>query len=527
MEEKKKRTQRKSKSLRTKYKDRKTEAVQADASISEEGSEQSGSESSSSRIVDMSWAAEYLNDDWENKHTAKGAYDTKAAAHSSENQEKSEKAAVVDDMSETQQFKAVEDIAGKDDGSGDLVKIRDAETDKTIVSVDEAEKVRAAAGEIPDDSEADSIVKIRDAETDKTIVSVTEAAEIREAAARLQVDEDLDDIVKIRDAETDKTIVSVDEAAGVRAAAAAINMDEGGDDLVKIRDAATDRTIVSVTEASEVRDAASVLEEAAAVSTDDLDNLRDAATLMRATEPDIYFPDKKKTGKKKKETRAAQEPVVNTVQKIEPEDFIKPDDEDIGSTKVLENIIIPQKNSSEQKKNRTRTSDSKSIKNKAASRSRKNNGYYDDDRDDYYDDRDYRRDSITRDDRYDTYDRDYGHENVRYVYEPVKSPLRFIPLVLVIALCVLGFIAAREVCYDVPINAADYSRYSYTVEKGLTDAQLASDLKAMGLIDNPLIFRLRAILYSAKYVEGTYELSPCYSTEKMINILSGYEYVTE
>ena len=508
MEEKKKRTQRKSKSLRSKYKKQQTEAVRTEAVSAEDGSGQPASEGGASRIVDMSWAAEYLNDDWENKHTAKGAYDTKAAAHSSENQEKTEKEAVVDNMSETQQFKAVEDIPAEEyDKAEDLVKIRDAETDRTIVSLDEAEKVRAAADGILADKDDADVLKIRDAETDRTIVSVAEAAEVRKAAARLKVDEDLDDIVKIRDAETDKTIVSVDEAAGVRAAAAALNMDEGGDDFVKIRDAATDRTIVSVTEASQVRDAVSALNADVKDSFDDLDNLRDAAALMRTAEPAIYFPEKKKNGKK--------DEIVPEV-KIEPETFIKSDDEDPGSTKVLENIINVGESKKKKKKKKT-----------AEARIKRSNDRYDDDRDDYYDNRDYHRDRYRNDDRYDGSGRNYGRDNVRYVYEPVKSPLRFIPLVLVIALCVLGFIAAREVCYDVPINAADYSRYSYTVEKGLTDAQLASDLEEMGLIENPLIFRLRALLYSAKYVEGTYELSPCYSTEKIINILSGYEYVTE
>ena len=121
---------------------------------------------------------------------------------------------------------------------------------------------------------------------------------------------------------------------------------------------------------------------------------------------------------------------------------------------------------------------------------------------------------------YNSYDYYEDYED----YEPTKSPLRFIPLVLVIAVCVLCFIAARTICYDVPINASDYSKMTYTVMPGLTDEQLARDLVEMGLIDNPLVFRLRCIFYDADYQEGTYELSPCYSTEKIINILSGYQY---
>ena len=121
------------------------------------------------------------------------------------------------------------------------------------------------------------------------------------------------------------------------------------------------------------------------------------------------------------------------------------------------------------------------------------------------------------------YDRDRG-SRYYYGYMPSKSPLRFIPLVLVIALCVFGFIAARQICHDVPINSSDYSKMKYTVTEGLTDEQLAQDLASMGIIDNQLIFRIRCRFYDADYVEGTYELSPCYSTEKIINILSGYTY---
>jgi len=84
-----------------------------------------------------------------------------------------------------------------------------------------------------------------------------------------------------------------------------------------------------------------------------------------------------------------------------------------------------------------------------------------------------------------------------------------------------------QICHDVPLNASDYSKVKYTVEDGLTDEQLSQDLQALGIIDNPLVFKLRCKFYSADYVPGTYELSPCYSTEKIINILSGYVYGTD
>ena len=158
---------------------------------------------------------------------------------------------------------------------------------------------------------------------------------------------------------------------------------------------------------------------------------------------------------------------------------------------------------------------------------------YDDDPDpDELDDPDAYRDS----DRYYEPDDDYDDRRARrrrrpdkyyYGYKEPRNPLRFIPLVLVVAICVLGFIVAMQICHDVPLNASDYSKVKYTVESGLTDEQLSQDLQALGIIDNPLVFRLRCKFYDADYVPGTYELSPCYSTEKIINILSGYTYGTD
>ena len=39
-----------------------------------------------------------------------------------------------------------------------------------------------------------------------------------------------------------------------------------------------------------------------------------------------------------------------------------------------------------------------------------------------------------------------------------------------------------------------------------------------------MIYKYRTIIYDANYVPGTYKVSPSYTTEKIINILSGYDY---
>ena len=108
-----------------------------------------------------------------------------------------------------------------------------------------------------------------------------------------------------------------------------------------------------------------------------------------------------------------------------------------------------------------------------------------------------------------------------------KSLLRFIPLILVIAICVVGFIFALKIFDDKPFNSDDKSKVEYTITSGISNSTVASDLLALGLIDNEFIYKIRCKVFSADYEEGTYKLSPSYSTEKIINILSGYDYESD
>ena len=41
-----------------------------------------------SRVVDMSWAAKYLDDDWENKYSVEGAIDTQVAMPAGDRKDK-------------------------------------------------------------------------------------------------------------------------------------------------------------------------------------------------------------------------------------------------------------------------------------------------------------------------------------------------------------------------------------------------------------------------------------------------------
>ncbi|MBO4835060.1 MAG: hypothetical protein J5483_03020 [Lachnospiraceae bacterium] len=97
--------------------------------------------------------------------------------------------------------------------------------------------------------------------------------------------------------------------------------------------------------------------------------------------------------------------------------------------------------------------------------------------------------------------------------------------VLVIAICVVAFLATYKLFYDVPMDEDNKTKIEYTIpEEGITDEEVAEFLVENGLIKDARIYKYRTYIYDAKYVPGTYKLSPSYTTEKIINILSGYDY---
>ena len=336
----------------------------------------------------------------------------------------------------------------------------------------------------------DDDLKIRDAVTDKTIISAEEVQNIRAEAAKLEAEDDTEDILKIRDAVTDQTIVSVEDAKNVRLAAAHLDLDDGLDviqnDMFASRNESADKTIIAGKEVQEIHDAVSELDISELMDDDE-------------TQPQPIVVEKKSVKKNKKKQKKIRESQIA---------------EDASDEIDFDELIQIEEFEPQPVK--------KDLKRRSNRQERRRPAPYADRYDDYSDYNDY-----DFDDREQRYSRNYHQESRRrhtYYEEPVKNPLRFIPLVLVIAICVFGFITAREVCLDTPVNANNYSKVRYTVTSETTDASLAKDLKELGLIENPLVFRLRCIFYDADYKEGTYELCPCYSTEKIINILSGYEY---
>jgi len=444
-----------------------------------------------SRVVDMSWAADYLDDTWENEHAAKGAYDTQVLPPLRKYMQP--EAAEVNPLSSTQEFKAV-DNDGEDED--DDLHIVDAVTDRTIASKEEVLKVRSAAGRMPEIPEEEEDLKIRDAVTDKTVASIEEVHAVRRAAAFFDLREDLSEREGIRDALSERTVRRTEQApiSGIPKMPAFMNSRFG----------------------AAAKEPASVREPETSGQKESM------ADFPRFTMPDITG--KKDAASAQAEWTAEKEPAP------EPDKTIVASKEtkivrDAASGFRLEELFRDEEESFEPEE--------------------------DDLYDQYEDLEDYDdlddAGAFDGEDGYDDYDGFEGTEDFEEDEEPVRpgrsadrrsqkyyygykqpgNPLRFIPLVLVVAICVFGFIVAMQICHDVPLNASDYSKVKYTVQADLTDEQLSQDLKALGIIDNPLVFKLRCKFYSADYVPGVYELSPCYSTEKIINILSGYTYGTD
>lgn len=106
-----------------------------------------------------------------------------------------------------------------------------------------------------------------------------------------------------------------------------------------------------------------------------------------------------------------------------------------------------------------------------------------------------------------------------------KLIIRLSVLLFVILVCVLCFFFTFRIFYDVPLNEADTSKREIVIsDSEITDEEVAKMLVDAGVIADAGLYKLRTYIYDANYVPGTYLVSPSFSTEKIINILSGYDY---
>ena len=106
-----------------------------------------------------------------------------------------------------------------------------------------------------------------------------------------------------------------------------------------------------------------------------------------------------------------------------------------------------------------------------------------------------------------------------------KLIIRLAVLIFVILVCVACFLFTFRVFYDTPLNEEDSSKHEIVISsENVSDEEVAEMLVAAGCINDAKLYKLRTYIYDANYVPGTYMVSPSYSTEKIINILSGYDY---
>ena len=107
-----------------------------------------------------------------------------------------------------------------------------------------------------------------------------------------------------------------------------------------------------------------------------------------------------------------------------------------------------------------------------------------------------------------------------------KLIIRLAVTLFVILICVACFLFTYRVFYDTPMDeeAVDVKVEFTITDPEVTDEEIAEQLVEIGVIKDARLYKLRTYIYDANYIPGTYKLSPSYSTEKIINILSGYDY---
>ena len=114
-----------------------------------------------------------------------------------------------------------------------------------------------------------------------------------------------------------------------------------------------------------------------------------------------------------------------------------------------------------------------------------------------------------------------------------KTPLQIVlKVVLWVAIWAVVFIIGSmcykitySVFYDIPVNPDSTTKIEYTVTADATDESVYADLEELGVMNcSEFIYKLRAKVFDAEYIEGTYYISDGYNIEKIINILAGYTY---
>lgn len=106
----------------------------------------------------------------------------------------------------------------------------------------------------------------------------------------------------------------------------------------------------------------------------------------------------------------------------------------------------------------------------------------------------------------------------------VRPAIKWIVIAVIVIFSAAGFLFSERVFDDSPMDPSNSTKYEFTVDSETDDNTVGKYLVDNGMVQNELFYKIRAKFFDADYVEGVYEISPSYSTEKIINILSGYDY---
>lgn len=102
--------------------------------------------------------------------------------------------------------------------------------------------------------------------------------------------------------------------------------------------------------------------------------------------------------------------------------------------------------------------------------------------------------------------------------------IRSTVILCVIAICLAGFLITYNIFNDRAVDPENTNRVAVTVTENMTDDEVGAMLLEAGCIKDVKLYKVRCLIYDADYVPGKYKVSPSFTTEKIINILSGYDY---
>ncbi len=120
--------------------------------------------------------------------------------------------------------------------------------------------------------------------------------------------------------------------------------------------------------------------------------------------------------------------------------------------------------------------------------------------------------------------KDFGKKKHSAAYRIIKFCIFLLIWIAVAFACYQGYKFGYKVLNDQPMDSADASKIQITVTGNETDEEMGNILLANRLIDDVGIYKWRCLLYKSEYTPGTFKLSRSYNTEKILNILAGYNY---